>query len=48
MKRCSAPCVKKINKVDYFEDIIKRKIIFKSSDTKTVQRLTKDIEKAVI
>ncbi len=48
MKRCSAPCVQKINKVDYFEDIVSAKSFLSSSDTKTIQKLTKDIEKAVI
>ena len=47
MKRCSAPCVQKINKVDYFEDITSAKSFLTSSDTKTVERLTKDIETAV-
>tara|TARA_X000000950_G_scaffold201757_1_gene242902 strand:+ start:1792 stop:3567 length:1776 start_codon:yes stop_codon:yes gene_type:complete len=47
MKRCSAPCVQKINKVDYFEDILNAKSFLSSSDTKTVQKLTNDIEKAV-
>ncbi len=47
MKRCSAPCVQKINKVDYFEDIISAKFFLSSSDTKTIQKLTSDIEKAV-
>ncbi len=47
MKRCSAPCVQKINKVDYFEDITSAKSYLSSSDTKTVQKLTNDIEKAV-
>ena len=47
MKRCSAPCVQKINKVDYFEDISSAKSFLTSSDTKTVQRLMGDIEKAV-
>ena len=47
MKRCSAPCVQKINKVDYFEDITSAKSFLSSSDTKTVQKLTNDIEKAV-
>ena len=47
MKRCSAPCVQKINKVDYFEDISSAKSFLSSSETKTVQRLTSDIEKAV-
>tara|TARA_B100001250_G_scaffold410036_1_gene435659 strand:- start:308 stop:2092 length:1785 start_codon:yes stop_codon:yes gene_type:complete len=47
MKRCSAPCVQKINKVDYSEDITSAKLFLSSSDTKTVQRLTSSIEKAV-
>ena len=47
MKRCSAPCVQKINKVDYFEDITSAKSYLLSSDTKTIERLTNDIEKAV-
>jgi len=46
MKRCSAPCVQKINKVDYFEDITSAKLFLSSSDTKTVKKLTNDIEKA--
>ncbi len=47
MKRCSAPCVQKINKVDYFEDITSAKSFLTSSDTKTVERLMGDIDKAV-
>ncbi len=47
MKRCSAPCVQKINKVDYFEDITSAKSFLSSSDTKTIKKLTKDIERAV-
>jgi len=47
MKRCSAPCVQKINQVDYFEDISSAKSFLSTSDTKTIQRLTSDIEKAV-
>ena len=47
MKRCSAPCVQKINKVDYFEDITSAKSFLSSSDKKTIERLTQDIEKAV-
>ena len=47
MKRCSAPCVQKINQVDYYEDITSAKLFLSSSDTKTIERLTKDIEKAV-
>ena len=47
MKRCSAPCVNHIKKVDYFEDITGAKSFLSSSDTKTIQRLTKDIDVAV-
>ena len=47
MKRCSAPCVNHINKVDYFEDITGAKSFISSSDTNTIQRLTKDIDAAV-
>ena len=46
MKRCSAPCVQMISKIDYFEDITSAKSFLSSSDTKTVQRLTNDIAKA--
>ncbi len=48
MKRCSAPCVQKINKVDYFEDISSAKLFLSSTDKKTVEKLSKDIEKAVL
>ena len=47
MKRCSAPCVQKINKLDYFEDITSAKSFLTSSDTKTVERLMEEINKAV-
>ena len=47
MKRCSAPCVQKINKVDYFEDITSAISFLSSYDTKTIEKLTKDIKKAV-
>ena len=47
MKRCSAPCVNKIKKADYFEDISGAQSFLSSSDNKTIQRLTKDIKKAV-
>ncbi len=47
MKRCSAPCVQKINKVDYFEDITSAKSFLTSSDTKMIEKLTSDIQKAV-
>ena len=48
MKRCSAPCVQKINKVNYFEDIANAKLFLSSSDTKTIKRLSKEIDKAVL
>jgi len=47
MKRCSAPCVKKINKIDYFEDISSAKSYLSSTDSQTVDRLSNDIDKAV-
>ena len=47
MKRCSAPCVQKISKVDYFEDVINARSFLSSSDKKTVKKLNSDIEKAV-
>ncbi len=47
MKRCSAPCVNHIKKIDYYEDIVSAKSFISSSDTKTIQRLTKDIDAAV-
>tara|TARA_X000000950_G_scaffold286906_1_gene397267 strand:- start:1368 stop:2654 length:1287 start_codon:yes stop_codon:yes gene_type:complete len=47
MKRCSAPCVNKINKVDYYEDILGAKSFLSSSDTKTFKKLTSKIDKAV-
>ncbi len=47
MKRCSAPCVNRIKKVDYFEDIVGAKSFISSSDTKTILKLKKDIDIAV-
>ena len=47
MKRCSAPCVNKIKKIDYYEDISGAQSFLSSSDTKTIKRLTKDIDNAV-
>ena len=46
MKRCSAPCVNKLSKTDYFEDIQSAKSYLSSSDTQTINRLNKDIERA--
>ena len=46
MKRCSAPCVKNIEKIDYFEDVESSKSYLSSSDSKTVGRLKDDIKKA--
>jgi excinuclease ABC subunit C len=46
MKRCSAPCVKNIRKIDYFEDVQSSKSYLSSSDSQTLQRLKNDIKKA--
>ena len=46
MKRCSAPCVKNIRKIDYFEDVESAKSYLSSSDSKTIERLKADIQKA--
>ena len=46
MKRCSAPCVKNIKKIDYFEDVESAKSYLSSSDSKTIQHLKDDIQKA--
>ena len=46
MKRCSAPCVKNIRKIDYFEDVESAKLYLSSSDSKTIGRLKDDIQKA--
>tara|TARA_S200000501_G_scaffold85996_1_gene78772 strand:+ start:2760 stop:4535 length:1776 start_codon:yes stop_codon:yes gene_type:complete len=48
MKRCSAPCVKKVNKIDYYEDITCAKSFLSSTDTKMLQRLSKEIEEAAL
>ncbi len=48
MKRCSAPCVGLIKKVDYYEDMAGAKSFLSASDTKTIQKLTKDIDRAVL
>ncbi len=47
MKRCSAPCVQKIKKVDYFQDITNAKSYLSSSDSQISKKLTNDIQKAV-
>ena len=46
MKRCSAPCVKNISKIDYFEDVESSKSYLSSSDSQTIGRLKNDIQKA--
>ena len=46
MKRCSAPCVKNIRKIDYFEDVESAKSYLSSSDLQTIGRLKYDIQKA--
>ncbi len=47
MKRCSAPCVNKVKKSDYFQDIEGAKYFLSSSNKKTIQRLSIDIDRAV-
>jgi excinuclease ABC subunit C len=46
MKRCSAPCIKNIRKIDYFEDVESAKSYLSSSDSQTIERLKDDIQKA--
>ena len=46
MKRCSAPCVKNIRKIDYFEDVESAKSYLSSSDSQTIGRLKNEIQKA--
>ena len=46
MKRCSAPCIKNIEKIDYFEDVESAKSYLSSSDSQTIGRLKDDIQKA--
>ena len=46
MKRCSAPCVNNIKKIDYNEDVESAKSYLSSSDTQTIRRLKEDIQKA--
>ena len=46
MKRCSAPCVKNIGKIDYLGDVESAKSYLSSSDSQTIGRLKDDIQKA--
>ena len=46
MKRCSAPCVGNISKIEYFEDVGSAKSYLSSSDSQTTNRLNKEIERA--
>ena len=46
MKRCSAPCIKNIGRIDYFEDLESAKSYLSSSDSQTIGRLKDDIQKA--
>ena len=46
MKRCSAPCVQNIKKIDYFEDVESAKSYLSSSDSQTIGRLKDEIQKA--
>jgi excinuclease ABC subunit C len=44
MKKCSAPCVQKISKTDYYEDVVSAKSYLSSSDTQTISRLNSEIK----
>ena len=46
MKRCSAPCVAKITKADYFEDVESAKFYLSSSDSQTIKKLNNELKKA--
>ncbi len=46
MKRCSAPCIKNIGRIDYLEDVESAKSYLSSSDSQTIGRLKEDIQKA--
>ena len=46
MKRCSAPCVKKISETDYFQDVESSKSYLSSSDSQIMKRLHKEIDNA--
>ncbi len=46
MKRCSAPCVNKIKKTDYFHDVLGAKSFLSFSSKKTVNKLLADIDDA--
>jgi excinuclease ABC subunit C len=46
MKRCSAPCVENIGKIDYLKDVESAKSYLSSSDSQTIRRLKDDIQKA--
>ncbi len=46
MKRCSAPCVEKVKKSDYFEDVQSARSFLSSTDSQTIKRLRNEIHKA--
>ena len=46
MKRCSAPCVDKVKKTDYFHDVLGAKSFLSSSNKKTAVKLLADINQA--
>jgi excinuclease ABC subunit C len=46
MKRCSAPCIKNIGKINYLGDVESAKSYLSSSDSQTIGRLKDDIQKA--
>ena len=43
MKRCSAPCVGNISKIQYQQDLIEAKNYLTSSDSETIKRLEREI-----
>ncbi len=46
MKRCSAPCVSKVKKTDYFHDVLGAKSFLSSSNKKTANKILADIKQA--
>ena len=45
MKRCSAPCVSMINKIEYFEDVASASLFH--LQIQNIKKFTKDIDIAV-
>ena len=47
MKRCSAPCVGHISKNQYAEDLIEAKNYLTSSDSQTIKKLEREINRLI-